>query len=56
MRGVMGMGNECKHQKIIDLMNDDNARDKIKATAQKIANGLGMATYSSMALSKTLAK
>lgn len=29
---------KAKCQKIIDLMNDNNARDKAKATAQKIAN------------------
>lgn len=34
----MDMCNECKCQKIIDLMNDNNTRDKIKAPAQKIAN------------------
>ncbi len=50
------MCNECKCQQIIDLMNNDNARNEIKATAQKIANGLGMDGYNSMALSKTLAK
>lgn len=32
------MCNESKCQKIIDLMNDDNTRDRIKAPAQKITN------------------